>query len=118
MGQLDDPAPSLWGATWFDDFQKKLEISRNLLTARLKKLVARGILERRPIDEEARRHRGRPRARSSSSHQLRPSAEHTKRDEASIDGAHVPATPLAIGLAYRVATGTSSAEARLFERTI
>ena len=44
------------GTTRFDDFQKKLDISRNLLTARLKKLVARGILKRRPIAEEARRH--------------------------------------------------------------
>ena len=44
------------GTTRFDDFQKELEMSRNLLTARLKKLVASGILERRPITEEARRH--------------------------------------------------------------
>jgi DNA-binding HxlR family transcriptional regulator len=44
------------GTTRFDDFQKQLDISRNLLTARLKKLVACGILERRPIAEEARRH--------------------------------------------------------------
>ena len=44
------------GTTRFDDFQKKLEISRNLLAARLKKLVACGILERKPIAEEARRH--------------------------------------------------------------
>jgi|SRR5271156_5783126 len=44
------------GTTRFDDFQKKLDISRNLLTARLKKLVARGIFKRRPIAEEARRH--------------------------------------------------------------
>lgn len=44
------------GTTRFDDFQKKLDISRNLLTARLKKLVACGVLERRPIAEEARRH--------------------------------------------------------------
>jgi len=44
------------GTTRFDDFQKKLGISRNLLTARLKKLVARGIFTRRPIAEEARRH--------------------------------------------------------------
>ncbi|MET3911146.1 DNA-binding HxlR family transcriptional regulator [Bradyrhizobium sp. S3.3.6] len=44
------------GTTRFDDFQKELEISRNLLTARLKKLVVCGILERRPIAEEARRH--------------------------------------------------------------
>src|SRR5271156_2752177 len=44
------------GTTRFDDFQKRLDISRNLLTARLKKLVARGILKRRPVAEEARRH--------------------------------------------------------------
>ena len=44
------------GTTRFDDFQKQLDISRNLLTARLKKLVACGILERKPIAEEARRH--------------------------------------------------------------
>lgn len=44
------------GTTRFDDFQKQLEISRNLLTARLKKLVACGILERKPIADEARRH--------------------------------------------------------------
>jgi DNA-binding HxlR family transcriptional regulator len=44
------------GTTRFDDFQERLDISRNLLTARLKKLVARGILNRRPIAEEARRH--------------------------------------------------------------
>ncbi len=44
------------GTTRFDDFQKQLDMSRNLLTARLKKLVASGILARRPIVEEARRH--------------------------------------------------------------
>jgi len=44
------------GTTRFDDFQKQLDFSRNLLTARLKKLVACGILERKPIAEEARRH--------------------------------------------------------------
>lgn len=43
------------GTTRFDDFQKQLDMSRNLLTARLKKLVAVGILERRPIAEEGRR---------------------------------------------------------------
>jgi len=31
-------------------------MSRNLLTARLKKLVASGILKRKPITEEGRRH--------------------------------------------------------------
>jgi DNA-binding HxlR family transcriptional regulator len=44
------------GTTRFDDFQKQLSMSRNLLTARLKKLVSCGILQRKPIAEEARRH--------------------------------------------------------------
>lgn len=44
------------GTTRFDDFQKRLSMSRNLLTARLKKLVSCGILQRKPIVEEARRH--------------------------------------------------------------
>lgn len=44
------------GATRFDDFQKRLGISRNLLTTRLKKLVDGGVLERRPVAAEAKRH--------------------------------------------------------------
>lgn len=44
------------GTTRFDDFREQLDMSRNLLTARLKKLVSRGILERKPVAEEARRH--------------------------------------------------------------
>lgn len=44
------------GVTRFDDFQERLQISRNLLTARLKKLVAGGVLIRRPIGENAKRH--------------------------------------------------------------
>jgi DNA-binding HxlR family transcriptional regulator len=44
------------GITRFDDFQRQLDMSRNLLTARLKKLVSCGILQRKPIAEEARRH--------------------------------------------------------------
>src|SRR5271169_2600874 len=43
------------GVRRFDDFQKKLGISRNLLTTRLKKLVEGGVLERRPIAPQARR---------------------------------------------------------------
>jgi DNA-binding HxlR family transcriptional regulator len=43
------------GTTRFDDFQKQLGISRNLLSTRLKKLVVGGILERRPITADARR---------------------------------------------------------------
>jgi len=37
------------GVTRFDDFQKKLGISKNTLTARLNKMVERGILKRVPI---------------------------------------------------------------------
>lgn len=43
------------GVSRFDDFQKKIGISRNLLTTRLKKLVDGGVLERRPIASDAKR---------------------------------------------------------------
>lgn len=43
------------GVTRFDDFQERLQMSRNLLTARLKKLVAGGILVRKPVAENAKR---------------------------------------------------------------
>jgi DNA-binding HxlR family transcriptional regulator len=39
----------------FDDFQRNLGIARNILSARLKKLVARGVLERRPAPDDSRR---------------------------------------------------------------
>lgn len=44
------------GVRRFDDFQQRLEMSRNLLTVRLKKLVAGGVLARQPIEENGRRH--------------------------------------------------------------
>ena len=44
------------GVRRFDDFQKRIGISRNLLTTRLKKLVDGGVLERRPISSDAKRH--------------------------------------------------------------
>ncbi len=44
------------GVSRFDDFQERLQISRHLLTERLKKLVAGGVLARQPIAENARRH--------------------------------------------------------------
>lgn len=47
---------ALGGATRFDVFQRRLGISRNLLTTRLKKLVDGGVLERRPVAAEAKRH--------------------------------------------------------------
>ena len=43
------------GVRRFDDFQERLDMSRNLLTARLKKLVAGGVLARQPVTETARR---------------------------------------------------------------
>jgi DNA-binding HxlR family transcriptional regulator len=44
------------GVSRFDDFQKRIGISRNLLTTRLKKLVDGGVLERRPLHSDAKRH--------------------------------------------------------------
>src|SRR6266702_7141493 len=44
------------GIRRFDDLQKRSGISRNLLTTRLKKLVDGGVLERRPIASDAKRH--------------------------------------------------------------
>lgn len=43
------------GVRRFDDFQQRLQMSRNLLTARLKKLVEGGVLARQPIAENAKR---------------------------------------------------------------
>jgi len=43
------------GVRRFDDFQEKLQMSRNLLTTRLKKLVEGGILTMQPIAENAKR---------------------------------------------------------------
>src|ERR1700730_7971010 len=43
------------GTTRFDAFQKRLGISRNLLTTRLNKLVDGGGLKRRPIATDAKR---------------------------------------------------------------
>ena len=44
------------GVRRFDDFQERLQISRHLLTERLKKLVAGGVLARQPVAENAKRH--------------------------------------------------------------
>jgi len=43
------------GTTRFDAFQKRLGISRNLLTTRLNKLVDGGVVKRRPIATDAKR---------------------------------------------------------------
>jgi DNA-binding HxlR family transcriptional regulator len=43
------------GVTRLDEFQKRLQMSRNLLTTRLKSLVANGVMERRPIAADGRR---------------------------------------------------------------
>jgi len=44
------------GVRRFDEFQKRIGISRNLLTTRLKKLVDGGVLGRRPVHSDAKRH--------------------------------------------------------------
>ena len=44
------------GYTRFDQFQESLGISTSMLTARLKSLVAEGILERRPYQTKPVRH--------------------------------------------------------------
>lgn len=44
------------GTCRFEEFQGRLGIARNILTARLKKLCANQILDRVPIKEGARRH--------------------------------------------------------------
>jgi DNA-binding HxlR family transcriptional regulator len=46
---------ALMGTRRFEHFQRNLGIARNILAARLKKLVARGILERAAAVENARR---------------------------------------------------------------
>ena len=43
------------GVRRFDEFQGNLGIARNILAARLKSLVAAGILEKRPLPEEGAR---------------------------------------------------------------
>jgi DNA-binding HxlR family transcriptional regulator len=43
------------GVTRFDDYQKRLGVARNILSNRLRRLVALGILEKRPVREGARR---------------------------------------------------------------
>lgn len=44
------------GVTRFDDFQRRLGISRNILQQRLVKLVSAGVLERIPYSEHPPRH--------------------------------------------------------------
>jgi DNA-binding HxlR family transcriptional regulator len=46
---------ALMGTRRFDNFQRNLGIARNILAARLKKLVTRGILERTVAPDDARR---------------------------------------------------------------
>ncbi|MEI6003302.1 helix-turn-helix transcriptional regulator [Paraburkholderia bengalensis] len=41
------------GATRFDEFQRELGIARNILTARLERLIELDILERFPLEERA-----------------------------------------------------------------
>ena len=47
---------SLYGARRFSDFQKMLDISRNILTARLRSMVEHGLLDQRPYGASGNRH--------------------------------------------------------------
>jgi DNA-binding HxlR family transcriptional regulator len=42
---------AFFGIKRFDQFQRSLGVARNILTARLNRLVEEGILERRPTDD-------------------------------------------------------------------
>jgi DNA-binding HxlR family transcriptional regulator len=44
------------GLSRFEDFQNDLGVARNILTARLKRLVDQGILTRQPVTEKGRRY--------------------------------------------------------------
>ena len=54
---------ALFGVTRFDDFQRRLGISRNVLNQRLQHLVDHGVLERVPYSEHPPRHEYRPTAK-------------------------------------------------------
>lgn len=43
------------GVSRFDEFQRELGVARNILAERLRRLVDRGLLEKTPISEGARR---------------------------------------------------------------
>ncbi|BAK68071.1 putative HxlR family transcriptional regulator [Sphingobium sp. SYK-6] len=43
------------GIVYFEDFQGALGIARNILSSRLSKLVAKGILTREPVESDRRR---------------------------------------------------------------
>ena len=47
---------AFFGTRRFEEFQSRLGIARNILTARLKKLCANEILDRVPVREGAKRH--------------------------------------------------------------
>jgi len=47
---------ALLGVRRFEDFQSRLGIARNILSARLETLVGHGIMERRPYSERHSRH--------------------------------------------------------------
>src|SRR5687768_10964681 len=47
---------ALYGARRFEQFQRRLGLSRNVLTQRLDRLVEQGLLERSPYQERPTRH--------------------------------------------------------------
>jgi DNA-binding HxlR family transcriptional regulator len=47
---------AMWGTSRFDDFHHRLGIARNVLAARLARLEACQVIERRPTEDNARIH--------------------------------------------------------------
>jgi DNA-binding HxlR family transcriptional regulator len=47
---------AIWGTSRFDDFQRRLGIARNILSARLSKLQDVGVIERKVSGDSARIH--------------------------------------------------------------
>lgn len=47
---------AFWGVKRFEQWQERLGVARNVLAARLKALVAHGVLETRPYSERPPRH--------------------------------------------------------------
>lgn len=82
---------ALNGTTRFDNFQSRLGVARNILSNRLAKLVADGLLVKRPVRAGGRRMEYRPTARAEA---LRAALELIERwGEATVNGEALARTP-------------------------
>ncbi len=82
---------ALNGTTRFDNFQSRLGVARNILSNRLAKLVADGLLVKRPVRAGGRRMEYRPTARAEA---LRPALELIERwGEGTVNGEALSRTP-------------------------